>query len=86
MSPKPQKKEKSQNSQWSRAGYLVKGIFKEQLQELHNWELGVGLDPPQVDADKEPQEVCELLHIAGDKDKSREGLDISSHGHQRSRI
>lgn len=42
----------------------MKSVFEQQGQEFNHRELGVGLDPSQVDAHKEPEEICELLNVA----------------------
>lgn len=42
----------------------MKRVLEQKRQELHHGELGVGLDPSQVDTHKEPQEVRELLNVA----------------------
>lgn len=44
--------------------YLMKSVFEQQGQEFNHGELGVGLDPPEVDAHKETKEICELLNVA----------------------
>lgn len=59
----------------------MKGVLEEKAEELYHWELRVGLDPPQMHADKQAQEVRELLHIA-----TREMMrEIQQDGKQRPR-
>lgn len=42
----------------------MKSVFEQQGQEFNHRELGVGLDPSEVDAHEETEEICELLNVA----------------------
>lgn len=42
----------------------MESVFEQEGQEFHHGELGVGLDPSEVDAHEETEEVCELLDVA----------------------
>lgn len=57
---------------WPNWLYLVEGILKKQGKKLYNWKLRARLDPPQVNADKEAQEISELFQVtAGWKRKNK---------------
>lgn len=50
--------------------YLVEGVLKKQRKKLYNWKLRTGLDPPQMNTDKQAQEVGELFQVtAGETDQ-----------------
>lgn len=45
--------------------YLVEGVLKKQGEKLHDWKLRTGLNPPQMNTDKQPQEIGEFLQVTG---------------------
>lgn len=49
--------------------YLVESVLEKQGEKLYDWKLRTGLDPPQVNADKQPQEVCELLQVTAEREE-----------------
>lgn len=55
--------------------YLVEGVLKKQCKKLYNWKLRTGLDPPQMNTDKQAQKICELFQVtAGETDQQRGNL------------
>lgn len=45
--------------------YLVEGVLKKQGEKLYNWKLRTGLNPPQMNTDKQAQEIGEFLQVTG---------------------
>lgn len=45
--------------------YLVEGVLKKQGEKLYDWKLRTGLNPPQMNTDKQAQEIGELLQVTG---------------------
>lgn len=48
---------------WQKGHYLVEGVLKKQGKKLNNWKLRTGLNPPQVNTDKQAQKICELFQV-----------------------
>lgn len=50
--------------------YLVEGVLKKQRKKLYNWKLRTGLNPPQMNTDKQAQKIGELFQVtAGETDQ-----------------
>lgn len=61
--------------------YLVEGVLEKQGEKLYNWKLRTGLNPPQMNTDKQAQEIGEFLQVTGgETDQQRCVLGFSRTG------
>lgn len=52
--------------------YLVEGVLEKQCKKLYNWKLRTGLNPPQMNTDKQAQKIGKLFQVtAGETDQQR---------------
>lgn len=57
-----------------RRHYLMESVFEQECQEFNHRELGIGLNPPQMDVHEETQKVSKLLYVTTGKRQERNPL------------